>query len=166
MDIERFIAELMFSEPTTPMAAESWVYYSDSGGAFSFSYPSTWIIVGAEAGVVVITGPYEDDPSVFVRRDALPPGPPLSEYMAVLKSQSLEPRPGYTAIADEELIINGRPALKHIFQSVECGVQASSILLLVQGNQYLCYLIASAPTTSFEDPRATLDRIVYSLVVN
>lgn len=75
---------------------------------------------------------------------------------------------GYV-LADEQLTIDGLPTAKHVFQSGETSELGTytgiGVMVLVRRGNTVVQLVAMTEKTIYKSQKATIDRIVASLVV-
>ena len=133
-------------------------------------YPGYWSVLGAEAGTVIVSAPW-DDKIVMVLVQALEVTGPgsVQEMMILVKPEFARDMEGYVGLADEQLTIDGLPAVKHVFQSTQTSelgtYKGMGVLVLVRRGDTVVQLVAATEAKIWETQEATIDQIIASLVI-
>lgn len=170
--IEGEIVRLTKPPPTpvptpTPQPSPDYVHYEDSGGRFSFIYPQQWSILAGPGGILV-AAPGDEGPTVIVLAEEATEPASAQELMEFFKL-GLAEEPGYIPVGDEQVTIGDLVAAKHLFRVLDSpdfgNVDVVGVAIVARRGNNVVILIGMVAETAYESQKATLDRIIDSLVV-
>jgi hypothetical protein len=146
--------------------------HTDEANGFAVDYPADWtwsdeLVAETEGGVAAFRSPKEEDsfrPHMVVTKTALPIPLSVREVFGYAHStgHQAEEFAGYVSISDEDITVDGLPAIKHVFTYSEVGLELKAKQLWVVKEREAWVVRYVTAEASFDSWEPVLDDILHS----
>lgn len=150
-----------------PSQPSQFLTYTDEANGFSIDYPQGWSIEHPkdppELKVSIYEKKYAFNPVGILVGKYQIPGLSLEGFYVSRIEALLDSCADYASISTEELTINGRPAIKHIYTGIPVAptpYKFVEVYLVQNGTEWI--LKFSCPQESFDSYKSTFDTALNS----
>jgi len=156
------------NEPPPAAAVAAFATYTDDVNGFSISYPQDWQRVSQELlpyGELVAFWDFEEGkgfpPYMSVSAKQLAVEMDVDTFFET-ERQAAEGEVGYTSISTEDTVVDGMPALKHVFNLEDGDLNARTMQIYVISGQTAWLINCMCVPGSFDSLEPTFDDIATS----
>lgn len=146
--------------------------HTDEANGFAVDYPADWtwsdeLVAEIENAVAAFRSPKEEDsfrPHMVVTKTALPIPLSVREVFGYAHStgHQAEEFAGYVSISDEDITVDGLPAIRHVFTYSKGGLELKAKQVWVVKEREAWVVRYSTAEASFDSWEPVLDDILHS----